>query len=305
MNLIFCKTLQLDELEAIRIEHPLFKATLLLQGAQLIEFCPSNNNFINALWLSPSAKYKTGTSIRGGIPICWPWFGNLDKNPSEIQQQVPQNKTANAHGFARNLNWQVKSIEEDCHQVVIELILASNKNTKQTWPYDFELCARFIFSNSLELELKTKNNGEIPFSISQALHSYFPTADIQQTYIHNAHASRYVDALDHWQQKLQSGRIAFSQETDRLYFFDQHRNKHQYVLRVETPDQQLEIHTENSQSAVIWNPWIEKSKRLSQFKDEDYQHMFCIESANVLSDIQTIKAGQSASLKLTLSTSPS
>ena len=85
MSHVFCHKILIGELEAIKVKHPLFNATLLLQGAQMIEFCPLENQGQNILWLSESAEYKQGNPIRGGIPICWPWFGNLNKNPSIIQ----------------------------------------------------------------------------------------------------------------------------------------------------------------------------------------------------------------------------
>ena len=312
MSHIFCQQVQLDELEAIKIDHPLFSATLLLQGAQLIEFAPKNRansqatskQSNNLLWLSDTVEYKQGKPLRGGIPICWPWFGNLDKNPTAIQNQVLnkiKNKSSvSAHGFARSMPWKVVSIIESCHQVEVILALTSNEQTKALWPFEFNLEAHFVFSAQLELELKTLNTGDIPFSFSQALHTYLPTEDIKKTYIHNAHNARYIDALDHWQEKQQVGRIGFSEETDRLYFFPEQIGMNHFNLRVESPNQQLHVNTEHSRSAVIWNPWINKSLGLSQFSPEDYKYMLCIESANVMSDCITLPPQQQHSLLLYL-----
>jgi len=299
MSHIFCQQVQLDELEAIKIEHPLFSATLLLQGAQLIEFTPTSTEN-NLLWLSDSVEYKQGKPLRGGIPICWPWFGNLDKNPPAIQSQIKDKSSASAHGFARSMPWKIVSIIESCHQVEVILALTSDEQTKALWPFEFNLEARFIFSQQLEIELKTVNNSETAFSFSQALHTYLPTADINKTYIHNTHNSYYIDAMDHWQEKPQIGRIGFSEETDRLYFFPEQSGSNQFQLRVEAPNQQLLVNTENSRSAVIWNPWVKKSLGLSQFSPHDYQNMLCIESANILDDSVLLESQQQHSLKLTL-----
>lgn len=304
MNHVFCKLITIDALNAIRIEHPLFNSTLLLQGAQLIEFSPSKNQFNNLLWLSDSAKYQHGQSVRGGIPICWPWFGNLDKNPNAIQQQVPNPDLAQAHGFARNLDWKIHSIQEVCHFVQVELVLEANAETKKLWPFDFNLIARFTFSETLEVELITTNLDQQEMIISQALHTYLPTADITKTYIHTPRSAFYIDAMDNWKEKQQVGRINFNQETDRLYFFGDLTNKEQqnhYQLRVESPNQQLLLNNEQSNSAVIWNPWIDKSLRLSQFQMDDYKTMFCIETANVMQDAKTLKSQQQHNLKFTLS----
>jgi glucose-6-phosphate 1-epimerase len=296
MNPVFCQTVKIDQLEAIKVEHPLFSATLLLQGAQLIEFTPSSSSK-NLLWLSDTVEYKQGKPLRGGIPICWPWFGNMDKNPIEIQQQI-EGKTG-AHGFVRSMPWQVHSITESCHHVEIILQLTSNQQSRALWPFEFNLQARFVFTNTLEVELTTTNTGTKTFAISQALHTYLPTDDITKTYIHNAHDSRYIDALDNWKEKKQNGRIGFSEETDRLYFFNAPNNT--YELRVESPNQQLVLKNIHSQSAVIWNPWIEKSKHLSQFSPQDYQRMYCIETANVLSDHKVLAPNQQQTLKVDLS----
>lgn len=302
MNPVFCQQINIDQLDAIKIEHPLFSATLLLQGAQLIEFTPSSSKR-NLLWLSDTVEYTLGKPLRGGIPICWPWFGNLDKNPLEIQQQL--NGSASAHGFARTLPWQIHSIIESCHQVEVILTLTNSPESKIFWPFNFNLQARFIFSRTLKMELTTTNTGTETFSISQALHTYLPTSDIFKTYIHNAHGSHYIDALDNWKEKRQIGRIRFSEETDRLYFFKTSNNTlnnsvNSYELRVESPSQQLFLKNSGSQSAVIWNPWIEKSKHLSQFSPQDFQRMYCIETANVLSDHKILAPNQQQTLKLEL-----
>lgn len=299
MNHIFCKLIRKGELDAIQIDHPLFHATLLLQGAQLIEFSPQKNDFNNLLWLSKSVEYKQGKPLRGGIPICWPWFGNLEKNPDNIQQQV-KSEHRSAHGIVRDIPWHIGSIKESCESVIVELEVQSNESTLNIWPFDFSLVARFTFSQTLTLELITENTGKECFAFSQALHTYLPTNDITQTYIHNADQAQYIDALDDWKEKVQQGRVVFNQETDRLYFLKNNSKSEQFELRVESPGQQLTLTTKSSRSAVIWNPWIEKSQRLSQFSAEDYKSMYCIESANVMSDHKTVAPEQKNSIFLQL-----
>ncbi|MFT7411471.1 MAG: glucose-6-phosphate 1-epimerase [Oleispira sp.] len=299
MSHVFCQQIHIGQLEAIKIEHPLFSATLLLQGAQLIEFTPIDRTN-NLLWLSDTVEYIKGKPLRGGIPICWPWFGNLDQNPEAIQDQIQE--PANAHGFVRSLPWQIVSINESGHQVDIVLALTSTEKSKALWPFEFTLEARFSFSKKLEIELTTTNTGSKAFAISQALHTYLPITDIAKTYIHNAHNTCYIDALDNWKEKKQIGRIGFSEETDRLYFFTTKANTvPQYELRVESPKQQLLLKNTQSQSAVIWNPWITKSKQLSQFQPEDYRRMVCIETANVMTDHKVLTPNQKQSLTLELS----
>ena len=294
MKYAFCQRSRLNELDSIQIKHPLFKATILLQGAQIIEFSPAHHHFQNALWLSPNAEYKTGESVRGGIPLCWPWFGAADKNPDNIRQCIQR---PTAHGFARSSLWQLKEINESSHQVEILLALTTTSDSHQYWPYDFELEARFTLGKTLHLQLTTRNTDEQNVSYSQALHTYLPTNDINKTYIHGVHNTHYIDALEQWQLKQQRGNITFQGETDRIY---QLRSNTQTLSAV-TPAHILTIRQSNSCSTVIWNPWIEKSKHLSQFNQDDYKKMFCIETANVLDDSVTLTPKGSHTISMQLS----
>ena len=300
MRHAYCENITLDELAAIRVKHPKFNATVLLQGAQLIEFSPANNNFNNLLWLSECAEYKKQQSVRGGIPICWPWFGDLNKNPTAIKQQVPTPQLAKAHGFARNLVWQLGNINENNDRVQIEFELSHTPETQALWPFTFNLVARFTFSDTLTVELITTNLDHKEMVISQAMHTYFPTTDIAETIISPSDSCEvvYIDALDNWEEKKQIGAIKFTQETDRLYFFTTTEAAKNYELKIKTPTQQLLMTNQHTNSAVIWNPWIEKSLRLSQFNAHDYKTMFCIETANVLHDSISLESNQQHTLKL-------
>lgn len=296
MKYAFCQLTKLDELDSIQIDHPLFKASVLLQGAQIIEFSPAHYNFKNALWLSPSAHYKTGESIRGGVPICWPWFGAPEKNPTNISQNI---KHPSAHGFARNSIWQLKNIKESCHQIEITLTLSSSAESLQYWPFNFELEAKFIIGKTLRICLSTHNTDKQVVTYSQALHTYLPTSDINKTLIHGADSTTYIDALDHWKQKQQQGSINFCMETDRIYML-----RDNTALTTTTPQHTLLLSQFNSRSTVIWNPWIEKSKRISQFSPADFNSMFCIETANVLEDAVTLKPNETHQIGMQLSIEP-
>lgn len=279
----FCRLIKRQELDAIQVKHPLFTAEILLQGAQLIQFTPQNKS--DWIWLSPEAQFLKGEAVRGGIPICWPWFGVPEKNPNAVQASI---HSAASHGFAREKEWALAELTESCHGVTLSFRLRDI----QSWPFDAEVSATFTLGRSLSIDLTTENRGHQPFSISQALHTYLPTPDIEQTQIFINHHCSYVDALDNWQPKQQTNAISFNQEVDRIY-----RSGGPFFIR--TPTQTLKL-LSNSQSAVVWNPWIEKSKRLSQFGINRYQEMFCVETANVLDDYVTIDSGQSHRLTMEL-----
>lgn len=293
---IFCRRVQRYELECLEIRHPFFQADIVLQGAQLIYFRPTQHSE-SWLWLSDQACYKKGKSLRGGIPICWPWFGNAGKNPVPVQRHISTIDRANDHGFARNEQFMLESIMEDCHSVVVTLSLTA-KNRKD-WQGAARLTAQFTLSkNACELVLSTTNLDDCTLHFSQALHSYFPTSDIEQTQVYGLEGSLYADALiedeNGWKRKQQVGAVAFNQETDRVYFPSRQR------IRLQTPKQIYNLKSQCSQSCVVWNPWIKKSERLSQFSNQAYQQMLCIETANVLEDSLALEPGQSLSINLKL-----
>lgn len=285
----FCTSKKNDELDIIEITHPHFSARLSLQGAQLLTFKPTNKT--DFLWLSESVKYKSGQSLRGGIPICWPWFGVVEKNSNEVKSAIHSEA---AHGFARTLQWQLHSLEENVQGVKISLCLESNPETLKLWPFKFKLFAHFDFTHSMTLSLETVNTDSKNMCFTQALHTYFPTTDILATSIKGLNNVSYTDALDQWQKKQQKGQVSFDEEVDRIYM-----SGGPFLLS--SPQQNLVLETQNSQSTIVWNPWINKSKILSQFSHSDYLNMFCVESANALEDIVRLKPNQSHSLVMTLS----
>jgi glucose-6-phosphate 1-epimerase len=286
---VFCKRVKQDELTCLHIHHPKFFAEICLQGAQLTQFIPRGESPL--IWLSPSAKYNKGQGLRGGIPICWPWFGSLAKNPEAIQMQATNpsiDYEKKAHGFVRTLDWSLSHYAESAHGVELSMTIGHSADTLKIWPFEFSLTCHFILSSHLEVTLETHNLSEQTMHFSQALHTYFPTNDIYNTRILGAEKQDYIDALDKWAIKKQDNAINIKQEVDRIYFgkADYRILSAQETIRVES----------NSNSSVIWNPWIDKSKRLSQFSDTDYLSMLCIESANAAQDSVELQAKDTHSL---------
>ncbi|NVK38313.1 MAG: D-hexose-6-phosphate mutarotase [Gammaproteobacteria bacterium] len=284
----FCKIVTKDELECLQIEHPKFFAEITLQGAQLTQF--KHNNLGDFVWLSPDAIYQQGSSLRGGIPICWPWFGVLEKNPAIITQVLPSG--LGAHGFARNQNWRITDLNERVDGVTIALQLKDNEYTRSIWPFAFELTCRFHLGDDIRMELVNYNSGDKPFAVSQALHTYFPVKNIERLKIHGANQHRYIDALDQWQSKQQHGPIEIKKEVDRIYLG---------VIRYEWEDEHHQFTlTSNSESSVVWNPWIDKSLTLSQFPADGYQSMMCIENGNILDNVISLMPNEHHTLNMVL-----
>lgn len=276
--------IQINQLEALAIDSAEFKAIILLQGAQLVEFSTTDHPN-NWLFVSEANEFALGKPIRGGIPICWPVFGAFDKNSEAVKASFPE--PLGQHGYARSEIWSLKSTETEQNSAIACFEL--NTNNKP------HLSATVIFRFSSEgysIELVTQNNEAHSISMSQALHSYFPTSDIDNTAVSGFDIVEYIDTLTaNWESKTQQGDILFSGETDRIYQAGSNCD-------IKTPEAVFTLSADNSNSTVVWNPWIEKSKGLSQFNDEDYRKMLCVETANALDDAIMLAPKASHSLKL-------
>lgn len=288
----FCFHHREGALPAIAIDHPQFSASVLVQGAQLVRFNPKGGP--NWLWLSEREPFLPGKAVRGGIPICWPWFGDPDRNPERVRQHI---NSSEAHGLARQIDWQLEQIDESDEAVTLSLSLDSAQFEAGSWLGQAQVSVQFRFSGqALDVSLKSCNTGAEPVHISQALHSYFPTAEIQRTEILGLDGERYIDALDHWHEKRQLGPILFEGETDRIYDASA-------PMDLKVPDAVLHLRQQGAAKAVVWNPWDDKAGRLSHFAADAWQRMFCVETANVLDDAVCLEAGISHTMSFRLARS--
>ena len=266
-------------LEFIKVASSKCDAKIFLQGGQITEFIPKNNKPL--IWVSKNETFQEGVSIRGGIPICWPWFGNHEN------QDWP------AHGFARTSLWQADAVHEDDEHITISLNLPMKLVNPTYWPHHSALKVEFVLSEQLQVRLTTTNLSNSPFRYTQALHSYFPTSDIKHTHVEGLQGAQYIEFGEG--PFAQNAPVEFTRETDMVYT---QAAKQQHI---HTPDGIINVSRENSSSCVLWNPWIEKSKRLSNFADDEYLSMVCLEAANVLEDNVTLEPKQSHTLVTTIS----
>lgn len=288
---------ELGELACWRVRRNDAELLVTQQGAQLLSY--QRDDQPPLIWLSEEAAYSRGQSIRGGAPVCWPWFGDLRRNPSAVQAHV-QGDAAPAHGLVRAVDWQLLGAEESDEAVTLRFLFDTTKTPLASWPHTASLHLDIRLGDDLQLTLHTHNAGSEPLAISQALHSYFAVSDIHQAQVEGLHGCRYIDTLDNWHEHRQKGALDFSGETDRIYLDTPSR------LSIVDPGWNRRIHLDasGSRSAVLWNPWIEKSERLSQFASDAWQRMLCIETANVLDDALLVAPGERTTLHLCLSSEP-
>lgn len=283
----------LGELDAIRIRHPLLEATVILQGAHLVHFAPAGED--SWLWMSPLARFEKGVAIRGGVPVCWPWFGDPAHNPAPVKSLVDTDK---AHGFARTALWSLNQLEELEDAVSLTLVLdAAGSPGNTPWQGQARASLALHFSpDGLTLALTTHNAGADPLAITQALHTYLPTGQVSATGIRGLERTRYLDTLEDWQPKLQEGTVTFDGETDRIY-------QAAPDMDIGSPDRNYRLTSRGSASTVVWNPGPVKAAKLSDFPDDAWTGMLCVETANAAADYRELLPGARHTLIMILARS--
>ena len=275
---------QLDNgFEYIEIENKYAKAKVALQGAHLFYY-KRTSSANPLLWLSENAFFEEGKAIRGGVPICFPWFGKLKDRP-----ELPQ------HGFARVSPWQVVKEEElSDGSTMVVLELTSNEERFNIWSYLFRVQLEIVVADALEMRLVIENIDNKPFELSTALHSYFWVSDVAHVELRGLEEKRYYDALD-GQEHKQDEKLNIDQEIDRVYFDAEN------PLRLIDQERTLTLTSKGSKSLVLWNPWIEKSNSMKDMIKEGYRRMLCLESSNAMEDTRTIEPNQKHLLELRVS----
>jgi D-hexose-6-phosphate mutarotase len=242
-----------SEQRLLHIENKYSKAILAPQGAHLISWLPVDTCEI--LYLSPKAKFENGVAIRGGIPICWPWFGNNREN-------LP------AHGYARTSSFEVLNISHQDENTIVTLV-------SPNFDHIFVKVTIFL-GNVLTIRLETSNTSETTFEFTQALHSYFNIGDINLITIQGLENTTYFDKVRNTQDKINDKEFKIKSETDIIV----HQPK-DIIIKDPSLKRDIMISSHFGQDAVIWNPWINKAAAISDLPDEDYKKFCCVESSNI------------------------
>lgn len=250
-----------------QVSHPLCHARIFEQGAQLVHFQAAGQP--SMFWLSGAEAFQSGAAIRGGIPVCWPWFG---PHPAGAGP---------AHGVARTLPWALDFAQQTPQGVRLGFRLYLTESPMAG------LCAELVFNlgESLHVSLTSINQSSLTQQVSCALHSYFPVGDVRQAVLAGAEGRRYTDSLSSKQSVETNDQLVFDQEVDRIYYGSGPWAIHSPVLN-------LKIESQGSDSTVVWNPWVDKSTRLSHFKPDDYLRMVCVETGNCGQDSLSLEPGE-------------
>ena len=283
-------SLGLDQHGLLRIDvaNAYATAQLYLQGGHVARFQPAGHQAV--LWMSGQSLFAHGKPIRGGVPICWPWFG-----PHASDRSLP------AHGFARTRLWTLEetaALSDGRTRVV--LVLRSDAETLAIWPHAFVLRYTITVGTTLELDLRCDNPGDAPFTCAEALHTYLTVGDVRQIRVGGLTGTTYVDKVRQAERFTEAGDVTIAGETDRVYLGTA------TTCTVTDPllGRRLVIAKEGSQATVVWNPWIAKAKAMADFGDEEWPAMVCVETANALDHALVIPPGGSHHLVARISAEP-
>lgn len=275
-----------DGLIFIDILNEWAETTLSLYGGQLLRYRPHGEPPV--IWLSEATRCGEGQAFRGGIPVCWPWFGIHPDDPDKGN-----------HGFVRFMHWQLESVVTEVDATCL-LLSVSGCDRHPLWPFAFRLEQRIRIGERLEIELTVINTDEGAFSYTQAMHSYYQVGDIREVSVSGLEGAAYFDKLDDYRGKTQTGRLRLNGPADRVFC------GHDKGATILDPVYRREvvINKTGSRSTVVWNPWQEWSRTFGDFTPEGYLGMLCIETANALEDSVTLEPGESHTLSLSVKSRP-
>jgi len=250
----------------LRVRNKDAEAAIYLYGAHIASFTPVGGT--DLLWLSPTSSWERGKPIRGGIPLCFPWFG-----PHPTRGDAP------LHGFARLRDWTplYGSVLHD-GRTRAALELRSDDATRALWPYEFRLELVVTVGKTLEVELVIENTGTEPFACSECLHTYFGVADAAHTRVVGLDGACYAERVGTERLVVQSGDLAPCGETNRAW----PQSPNALALHDEAGKRTISIEKEGLAGTVVWNAWEPRALEIADI-GAAWRKYLCVESGNVLS----------------------
>lgn len=272
-------------LPLLRVHAPGGTGEIYLHGAQVTAWAPAGRAPV--IWMSGRSVFAPGKAIRGGVPICFPWFG-----PGRSGDMTP------AHGFARLVDWTLAGAREDGDAVVVTLRLTDRDVAglpgAERWPHRFEATYEITVGARLGLELSVRNTGAESVSFEEALHTYLSVSDVRGVQVDGLDGATYVDKTSDGAVVEQEGPVVFTGETDRVY-----RTTGDVTVR--DGDRTTVVTTTGSASTVVWNPWVAKAAAMKDFGDDEWPTMVCVETANVADDAVVLAPGASHTMRALIS----
>jgi D-hexose-6-phosphate mutarotase len=261
------------------------EARVYVHGAHVTDYAPAGQAPV--LFTSARSFYARDKPIRGGVPVIFPWFGPRAGHPS-----------APMHGFARTAEWDVVAVERPAGAPPsLVLGLASSEATRAAWAFDFEVRYRVTVGDVLDLALEVRNTSARPFTFEEALHTYLAVGDVTATAISGLADTTYIDKTDGMARRRQDAApVRITGETDRVYL----ATRAACTVDDSRGRRTLVVDKAGSATTVVWNPWREKAKGMSDFGPDEWRAMLCIETANAADDAVTLAPGARHEMRATL-----
>jgi glucose-6-phosphate 1-epimerase len=265
-------------MQYLEVDNPLCTAKIALQGAHVMHWQPK---FLPepVLWLSSNARYIKGRSIRGGVPICWPWFG-----------AHPTDSSYCPHGFARVIPWRIIDIDATptgATRIMLEML--ETEEAKRQLSYPYALTITITVGRRLRVDMSTTNKADHPFVIGEAFHTYLNVSDIANVKITGMQDCVYADKMLKYQREVEHNALKFDGEFDRVYV------DHSSDCTVHDTGYNRLIHVSKSGSdtTVVWSPGAEKANAMADMGEKDeWRKMVCVETTNALDNMVVINPGR-------------
>src|SRR5580704_4707607 len=268
----------------VQITSSLAEGEMYLHGAHVTSWKPVGGDEL--IFVSTKSRWEEGQAIRGGIPVCFPWFRGKTDDPK-----------APAHGVVRTKAWQLAGIVESAGQVTVTMSTESDERTRSWWPGEFRLVHRVTFGSELTLELTCTNTGKIPFHFEEALHTYNRVADVHNVRVHGLDTVTFLDNTDSNKEKTQRGDVAVPSQTDNAYL----NTPNDVDLLDPNMHRRIRLKKSNSLTTVVWNPWREGAAGLHDLGDGEWTQFLCVEASNIMGFAINLDPGQQHTMTATLS----
>lgn len=269
------------ELTRIVVQTDQAEAHVYPHGAHATHYQPRGHE--PALMLSNRSNFADGKPIRGGVPICFPWFGQREGQPD-----------APLHGFVRLREWQVDSISRDDAQVSLSLSSRSDESTRAQWPHDFLIRHDIHVGPTLEMTLTVQNTGKTTFTFEEALHTYYSVSDVTQVRVTGLKGASYLDKNYNLAEMPQvQDPIVIDGKCDRVYL----NTRAACVIADPQARRTITVEKHHSDSTVVWCPWMISPQTMPDMGQGQWQRMLCIETCNVKQNSITLAAGQTHAMR--------
>jgi len=259
-------------LARVQVNGAFGQGEIYLHGAHVTSWKPTGKD--DLLFVSTKSGWQEGHAIRGGIPICFPWFRAKVNDPK-----------APAHGFVRTKIWQLESISESEAGVTVSMSTQTDEHTRRWWPAEFRLMYHVTFGSELNLELVCTNTGTTPFRFEEALHTYNRVGDVGRVRLQNLNNVHFLDNTDSNKEKTQHGDVAITAQTDNAYL----NTAGAVELLDEDMGRRIRLRKHNSLNTVVWSPWREGSAALRDLGDGEWRQFLCVEATNILASAVSLE----------------